>query len=70
MAITSDTNINEKEIEKITKYQYLKLEVQKLWKIKGKSGASSDRWTWCNIKRDRKPPSKYPRETQILHPVA
>ena len=36
VAIPSDNNIKEKEIEKITKYQDLKLEVQKLWKIKAK----------------------------------
>ena len=36
VAVPSDRNIQDKETEKITKYQDLKLEIQKLWNVKAK----------------------------------
>ena len=33
VAVPTDSNIKEKELEKIQKYQDLKLEVQKMWKV-------------------------------------
>lgn len=34
IAVPSDTNIKSKELEKITKYQDLRLEVQRMWNVK------------------------------------
>jgi hypothetical protein len=36
MAILADRNIKDKETEKVTKYQDLIIEIQKLWNVKAK----------------------------------
>ena len=34
MSVPSDTNISVKEIEKLSKYKYLEIEISKMWKMK------------------------------------
>jgi hypothetical protein len=36
VAVPSDANIKGKETEKITKYQYLKIELQRIWNVKAR----------------------------------
>ena len=51
MAIPGDGRTEEKELEKIRKYQVLKIEIEPLWGKTSHCSTSSDRIIRCNTKR-------------------
>ena len=53
VAISGGSRIDQKEMEKITKYQDLKIEVERLWGKEGNSSASGDRSPGSNTQRSR-----------------
>ena len=54
VAIPGVSKIDQKEVEKIYKYQDLKVEVEKLWGKEGNSSAGGDRSPGSNTHRSRK----------------
>ena len=53
VAIPGDNRINQKEVEKITKYQDLKVEVERLWENKA-TVVPVVIGAWSNTQRPRK----------------
>ena len=51
VAIPGDDRIEEKELENISKYQDLKIEIERVWGKTSHCSTSSDRIIRCNTKR-------------------